>query len=246
MNRLLRLIALAAAGWGAASFAQPREGGIRFEIAVMPELARHLELLSAPGYLALALENNDLYPSRSSRLVVKDRESFQVRKSVVHFKGKKGPVYLYEAGVNVELGLVDKAFTVPVELDSASISKGTLSVRAYPPLKDLLPDDLTKRAEIKAASLLNLAAQQKILAYLDRVTNEQRAKGRGFDGVLEAILLEAYNKSGGPDPGRDRGDAERLSDQVILLVTVAIWLIGFPVFLLFVRSRRRKRGASTA
>ena len=62
--------------------------------------------------------------------------------------------------------------------------------------------------------------------------------------MLEAIALEAYNRSGEPATGatgRDRGEAEPLSDQVMLLATLAIWLIGFPVFLYFVRARRRRQ-----
>ncbi len=246
MNRWLMALAFAMAAWSGASFGQQGEDAVRLQIAVMPELARHLEFLAAPGYIALALENNGLYPSLSSRLILKDRESFQVRKGVVRFKGKKGALYLYEAGVNVQLGVVEQALTVPVEVDTESISKGTLMVRAYPPLKNLLPNDLTQRAEIKVAAILNTAAQQKLLAYLDRLTDEQRARGRGFDGVLEAIVLEAYNNSGSPGPGRDRGDAEPLSDQVLLLATAATWLIGLPAFLLYLRARRKRVRAPTA
>jgi len=234
-------IVLAGCAWLAPSFGQSRDT-IEFKIKVIPELARHLELLTAPGYLALAFENNGFYPSVSSRILVKDRESFQVRKGVVRYKGRNGPVYLYEAGVNLELGVVDKAFTVPVEVDTKAVSDGVVAVRAHPPLGGLLPNDLSQRAEFKIASFANIAAQQKLLAYLDRLS-AQHSK-RGFDGMLEAIVLEAYNKSGGPGPARDRGEPEPLSDQIFLIATVAIWLIGLPILLLFVRIRRKRAGSA--
>jgi hypothetical protein len=84
-----------------------------------------------------------------------------------------------------------------------------------------------------------------MLAYFDRLAKEQRDRKRGFDGMLEAIALEAYNRSGGPAaPGRDRGEAEPFSDQLMLLATLAIWLIGFPVFLYIVRTRRKGKPAA--
>jgi len=111
----------------------------------------------------------------------------------------------------------------------------------FPPLAKLVPQPFIERVEFKIRELANLQAQKNVLAYLDRIAKEQ-GKKRGFDGMLEAIAFEAYNRSGGPSvatPVRDRGEAEPLSDQIMLLATLAIWIIGFPVFLYFVRTRRK-------
>lgn len=244
MRRELVLAAFASAVWSAAALAQPAKGAIKFELPVVPEVARHLELLAVPGYAALALENNGLNPSLSSRLTVKDRESFQIRAGVVRYTGKKGALYLYEAGLNLSLGVGESSFTVPLEVDTSGVARGALVVRVYPPLARLLPQELVERIEFKIRSLADLQSQRKMVAYFERLANEQQAKGRGFEGMLEAIVLEAYNRSGSTvsgQPLRDRGDAETLSDQAMLLATLAIWLVGFPVFLLFVRWRRKKQ-----
>jgi hypothetical protein len=225
------------------SFSQQSANAVRFNIPVVPEAAKHLEILTVPGYLALALENNGFHPSVSSRLIVKDRESFQIRVGFVRYKGRKGDLYSYDTGVNLSLGVTDTEITVPVEVDTSSVSTGTLSVRAYPPLASFLPNEFLERVQLKISLLANLSSQRTMLAYFDRLAKEQQAKGRGFEGMLEAIALEAYNNSSGPGAGprRDRGAAEPLSDQIILLATLAIWLIGFPIFLLFVRRRRKAR-----
>jgi hypothetical protein len=211
---------------------------VKFNVPVVPEAMRHIEMLTVPGYLAIALENNGFHPSISSRLVVRDRQSFQIRVGFVRFKGKKGQLSEYEAGVNLSLGVTDKEISVPVEVDTSSFSNGFLVVRAYPPLASFFPTDFLERVEIKIATLANLSAQRTMLAYLDRLAKEHQASGRGFEGVLEAIVLEAYNKGSG-GVGRDYGEPEPFSDQLLLLATVGIWLIGFPIFLLFIRSRRK-------
>jgi len=222
--------------------AQQTSGVIRFEVPVLPEAARHLELLTVPSYLALALENNGMNPSLSSRLVIRNRESFQVKAGILRYTGRKGSVFNYEAGIHLSFGVGESSFTARVEVDTSALDKGTVAVRVFPPLARLIPQDFIERVEFKMRVLANLQAQRDMLTYFDRIAKEQRDRKRGFDGMLEAIAIEAYNRSGGPAlaaTGRDRGEAESLSDQAMLLATLAIWLIGFPVFLYIVRTRRK-------
>jgi hypothetical protein len=76
------------------------------------------------------------------------------------------------------------------------------------------------------------------LDYLDRLS---KAPGAADPGALgEAILLDAYNRSGGPAARGDVGDAVPLSEQWMLILTLAIWLILFPAALVVYRPRRRR------
>jgi hypothetical protein len=88
--------------------------------------------------------------------------------------------------------------------------------------------------------LANADAQQKILDYLDAL-----AKGTDSDAeqatLREAILVDAYNRSAGlAMAGPDVGEAVPLSEQWMLILTLAIWLILFPAGLLIYRLRRRR------
>lgn len=240
MMRRLRAAVLALAAACTPAAAQQAEDAVSFRIPVLPEIARHLDLLEAPAHLGLALENNGLSPSLSSRLRVLSRESAQIRAGILTYKERRGPLYRYEAGLNLSLGVGEASFTVPVEVDASAVAAGAVTVRIYPPLARLLPQEFIDRVDFKIRSLANVAAQRKMLAYLDRLAGEQRAKGRDREGLLEAIAFEAYNRApaaaaAGPDAGR----AEPLSDQVMLLLTLAIWLAGFPILLLVVRMRRK-------
>lgn len=247
MNRYLQLIIIVLMLYCGASAAQQTGTMVTFEVPVLPESARYVELLTAPSYLALALENNGLNPSLSSRPVIRDRESFQIKTGIVRYTGRRGPVFNYETGINLSFGLGESSFTVRVEVDTSTVQRGIAIIRVFSPLAKLIPHEFTKRVEHKIHMIANLQAQREMLAYFDRLAKEQQDKKRGFDGMLEAIALEAYNRSGWPalaTSGRDRGQAEPLSDQVMLLATLAVWLIGFPVFLYVVRTRRKGQRAA--
>ena len=60
--------------------------------------------------------------------------------------------------------------------------------------------------------------------------------------MLEAIVLEAYNRADKALPvfvARGTAMSDSLIDGAILLGVLAIWLIGFPVFVIFARRTRK-------
>src|SRR4051794_37016717 len=71
---------------------------IRFEVPVLPDFQRYLFLLEEPGIMAVALENNGLSPSLSSKLKVhEDGRKLEIRNAVLRYSGRKGTVFTYEA-----------------------------------------------------------------------------------------------------------------------------------------------------
>jgi hypothetical protein len=210
---------------------------------VLPEAVRHREILTVPGYAALVMENNGLHLSLSNKMTVVDRETVQIKAGHLRYAGQKDDVYTYQASIRLDAGVGMSGINFPVEVDLSRMASGVAVIRVYPPLARFLPDKLLEAMESKLQTLMGLESQQKMLGYLDRLTEEHRVSGKGFDGVLEAIAFEAYN-SPGRAPAAARFAPERLSDKIVLLATLAIWLIGFPIFLLVVRSRRMKNAAS--
>jgi hypothetical protein len=238
---VLVFAALLTGVWCSAAIGQSRDA-LKFDVPMLPDAARYIDLLAAPGVVALMLENNDLYPSLSSRLVVKDRESLSIRAGVVRFTGRKAGVFFYEAGFNISLGVGESNLTFPAEIDVSAIGKGKLELRLYPPLAKFVPEEILQKVEFKIRSLADLRSQRKLIDYLDRLSNEQQAKGRGLDGVLEAITLEAYNRADKALPvfvAPATAMSDSLIDGAILLGVLAIWLIGFPVFVIFARRTRK-------
>jgi hypothetical protein len=218
---------------------------IRFEVPVLPALARYGELLAYPGYLAIALENVGLSPSVSSKLIVNDRgRELRVRNGVLRYTGRKGAVYAYEAGITVNLAGA-RSLTFPVTIDASGVGAGRLAVTMTPPLANLLPADFTERVRVKTQLIATAASQQKALDYLDGLAKGAPKDAAGVTALFEPILLEAYDKAGGPagtTAAHEPGDALPLSDQWLLLLTLAIWLVG-PALLLVRKFRRRQSTA---
>lgn len=211
-------------------------GELRFEIAALPGFQRHLRLVEYPGYVGVALENVDLHPTLSGKLVVREHgKELEVSSMLIRFTGKNDGLYAYEAGLS--LGAGKASVTFPVIADLSGLGSGKVVVVAKLPLASLLSDEMRERIQTKVRMLANAPAQQKALEYLDRL-----AKTAADPAALhEAILIDAYNRSGGPAmAGRDVGDAVPLSEQWMLILTLAIWLILFPAGLLVYRLRRRR------
>ena len=228
---------LCAAVLALAPRAAPAADELRFEIPTLPGFQRHVTLLEHPGYIGVLLENNDLPPTLSSKIVIRDRgREAQAKSGILRFTGKNGTVYHYEGGV--ALGLGKASITIPASVDLAQIASGKTVVVAKLPLANLLPDDKRVRIEMKMRTLANSAAQQKVLDYLDA---KAKAAGAAEVPLFEAILLDSYNRSGGPAAARgDVGDAVPISEQWMLLLTLVIWLVLVPAGLLIYRVRRRR------
>lgn len=226
----------------AASFAHAADE-IRIEIPVVTGLDRYTGLLEFPGYFGVALENNGLSPSMSSKLKVRERgRALEIRNATVRYSGRQGAIYTYEAAVILNLGLSESKLAFPVMVDLAQFSSGKVVVTAKPPLASLLPAELTDRIRIKAGLIANAKTQQTMLEYLDGLAGSAKDPA-GISVLAEAILLDAYNKGGGLAAMRgsgDAGEAVPLSDQWMLLLTLVIWLLIVPAYLLFQRIRGRR------
>lgn len=236
---LVGAIVYATTSFGAT--ADPAER-IQFEIPALPGLQRYVDLLAYPSYVALALDNAGSGPSVSSRPVIESANSLRIRYAVMRFTGRKDAVFSYEAGVTFSIGVGETTFALPVTVDTSALAGGRIKVEAAPPLAKLFPQELRDRMMVKAQLVADRARQQAVLDYLDNIAKNLPA-GAGAGAMGERILIDAYNHSGaaaGPG-GREPGDAEPLSDQAMLIATLAIWLIVVPAVFLVRRLRARRR-----
>ncbi|MGZ5165674.1 MAG: hypothetical protein ACXWCQ_34700, partial [Burkholderiales bacterium] len=187
------------------------------------------------------LQNIGTELTSSGRLIVRDDRTLEFKSSVLQFKARDGGVFNYEARVNVSLGVSDTSFRLPVQIDARSVRDGRMMVRAHIDFAHLVPLELTSRIRLKIESLATPQIQERLIAYLDKVTMEGT---RGVDAAFEQVLIDYYNQAsapGGPGP-REPGDAEPLSDQMLLFATLLIWLVIVPaVFIGRHQLRRYKR-----
>jgi hypothetical protein len=218
------------------SYADEPANELKFEIHTLPGYQKYVGLLEYPGYIGVALENNDLHPTLSSKMTVRQRgRELAAENLFIRFTGRTDSSYAYEAGLS--LGIGKTSVTFPVTVDLSGLNSGKTMVVAKLPLATLIPNEMRERIQTKVRTLANLAAQQKVLDYLDERT--KTAGSADATALMEAILLDAYNRSDAT-PAGDVGDAVPLSEQWMLLLTLAIWLIVVPVGLITYRLRRRR------
>lgn len=218
-----------------------------FKVPVLPELQSHLYLLENPAYLVLALENNGMSPSLSSKTIIKDRTGFEIRNLAVRFSGKSGSVYRYDAMLKFSLAGIATELKVPAEVDVSALKSGTLTVSAHPPMAGAIPSFLLEKVDFKLKLIADLSRQREMVRYLDELPQTLPAAG-ALDPRLEAIITEAYNRNSPTVvSGKDTGEATPLSEQIGLILTLAIWLVGLPIVMIlrYRRNMRRLRAQSS-
>ena len=220
---------------------------ISFNVSALPELRRHLDLFAYPPYLAVALENCGLKISKSNPLEIVDRTSVKIGNASVHFLSRKGLSFFYEVILNVSTGVGDVDVRLPTEIDAKEIDSGMIAIRASPPMMNVITKGLMDRIAQKMGTASNsqsrLQSQKLLVAYLDDLASRGTPPGR-LDATLEGIMMDAYNRIASAPrsyiPDKDVGEAEPLSDQLMLLATLFIWFVMVPLGIAIARYRRRK------
>lgn len=220
-----------------------------FEIEVVPGAERYLELLSYPPYLAVVLENNGIRLTDSGRIRILDPRTLEIdilNRSTVRFLERKGSLFSYQTQITWRVAPLSANFEMPAEVDVSKIGEGKVILRVYTSLARLLPKALTERINDRVKTLLNVSTQKQIVAYLDDLRQKYPEK-EGTQEIVQLILLQAYNQRESLADKKVRprhyGDAEPLSDQFLLLLTLAIWFVAVPWTAVLIFKWRRKSKA---
>ncbi len=228
------------------AIAQPAETKIEAQVGVRPEFARHLDVLAAPSIALVALDNIQASPLSGGRITIQDAASFRYRFIEARFAGRKDTVYRYEGKIEWNLAVTTAALSGVMELDIARLAEGTVALKVSFPLVGLLPEELVERIRAKLALIGEAKRQDQLLAYLAELQKRVDAAPAPKPTLFELILVDAHNQSMARGSNvREAGDAEPLSDQMLFIVTLAIWLVLVPAALVW-RRRWLKRRSSKA
>jgi hypothetical protein len=249
LSRVL-VFCLFAIPWLASEVQAADKDAMQFNIPVLQDARRHIGLLEYPAYLAVALDNAGMGLSRSGKITIwDDGKALQYKTATLRFVENRGPVFRYAVSVDWGLGMVQTSFKLPVEVDISSLEKGQVNVRVFPPFAKLFPQELTDRIQLKIQTLADISLQKKMLDYFDGL-EKKRTPGSKIESVANLILIQAYNlqaANAGDYVPREPGDAEPLSDQLLLLITLTIWLVIVPLVALgrYLWRKYRKRPAES-
>lgn len=213
---------------------------IKFQIKVVDNASKFVDLLQYPSYLAVALENSGIRATNAGRVIINDREKLQFRNISIQFLEKKGELVKFTSHIQWDLSMTQLTLDIPFEIDLKRLDEKIVEVRFYPKGSALLPDALLQKMQMKIQTIASQEAQLTVINYLQKIASKNK---RGMDGLLEAILIDSYNLpvvySG--ENRKEFGDAEPLKDQYYLLATIIIWLVLLPSSLGFVWWRRQRK-----
>ena len=224
-------------------YAEEALADLKFQIKVVENASRFIDLLQYPSYLAVALENSGIRATNAGRVILVDRENLQFRNVSVRFLEKKGLSYKYTTHIQWDLSMTQLTLDIPFEIDLRKLDEKIVEVKFYTKGSALLPDALVQKMQMKIQAIASQEAQNAIINYLQKIASKNK---RGIDGMLESILIDSYNlpvvSSG--DGRKEFGDAEPLKDQYYLLATIVLWFLLLPITigLLWWKKQRKLRG----
>lgn len=244
MRKLFCFFLFLIIGYFASANANIKNESFYLEVPIDKNLEPYIDtMLLNPAYFALALNNIGSPLSLSQPLKLLSRDSIKLGPGVLNFIKKKNLVYHYSANIILAF---DKGIVVPVEIELSDIDNSVIKIRVIHPLIELIPQDILVKVESKLQMLANPSVQKKLFEYLAKQSGGKLTNDFSISRLLDSIAFDAFNQSGRLVAVRDTnnkhevGTAEPLSDQMLFILAVIIWLLGFPLFLFFIRRQRAR------
>jgi hypothetical protein len=213
---------------------------ITLELTIASAFSQYADtLFESPAYAALAFQNSGMPISLSRPMKILSPKELQIGSDRLIFESKKGNIYIYKITVGLPFG---REIAIPVQVEVTNTEGSKLSIRAYPLGSELVPQNLIIKIESKLQSLANINAQKNLIDYLAARTKGRLDSSETKSQLFSQITFDAINQmnlsSASPRNGGDVGQAESLSNQLPLIIAIAIWMIGLPIGLYLIRRYR--------
>lgn len=221
---------------------------LSFDIPVVSGVDRYLNFLTSPAYLVVALQNNGVNASNMGRPNLINAQTVEMNLVRLTFIEIQSEVYSYDVALEWQSPIKTFYFNIPMEIDTTKIRTGSVRVNFFIPYASQFPEALIDRLRIRISFFSDPEFQEAVVSYLDGLSGTVEPR-LGFDGLTDALMLQSFSSNlpvvrdcGVSEPG----DAESLSEQWALFVTLAIWLIIMPICLLlwslWIRSKKNVVG----
>lgn len=215
-----------------------RADAITFTVQLPKEAARYTALLQFPGAACMAMENAGLQLSLVDTLSVGNGgRSVSVRNLTLEFRSYANEQAVFEASTLVGIEAAGSRLSFPVIVDLRSVGSGTAKVSLLIPGAKLIPPGLVDKLQTKLQQWSSPEVHKRIFDYLSSLSIDTVDKDP-IDSMVRQIMADGYNRRAlARSHGGNAGEAIPLSDQWMLILSLAIWLIAVPVTYL-VRRRR--------
>jgi hypothetical protein len=221
-------------------YAEDLNNQIKFELNVMPAFSMYKDIFKKPSIAVIALQNSGATLSQTMPIEYLSFDKFKMGPADLQYIEVNRNHYYYKASLKMPFG-IEKKLAIPIDLDISNLSQGKVIIIINSQIKPMIPNDLLIRLDTKIKSLASDASQKALLTYL--LSEKISQNGKKLESLDERIVIDFIRQTQTATPTKDQGSSEALSDQILLIVSVLIWLAGFPLFLYVVRQKRlRLRG----
>jgi hypothetical protein len=219
-------------------YAEDLNKQIKFEINVSPAFSTYKDIFKKPSIAVIALQNSGATVSQTMPVEFLSFDKFKMGPADLQYIEANRNHYYYKATMKMPFG-IEKKLAIPIDVDISNLTQGKVIIIINSSLKPFISNDLLIRLDTKIKSLASDTSQKELLKYL--LSEKISENGKNIESLDERIVIDFIRQT--RTPAEDRGSSEELPDQIILIVSVLIWLAGFPLFLYVVRQKRlRLRG----
>jgi hypothetical protein len=221
--------------WGTVFADGGKDRSLDFKIPIVAGANNYIEFLSSPAYLLVALQNNGINPSNQGRAVLVDSKTVRMNMLELKYLETIGATYFFNVDLTWESPIKTFVFHIPVEIDTDEILAGSITARFFVPFASYFPEEFVTRLRNRIAFFSASELQHRLIDYLDNLRTTVEP-GLGFFGLREALLLQSFSisphLSATPDAViSEPGDSVPLKEQLALIVTIVIWLVMVPLYL---------------
>jgi hypothetical protein len=203
---------------------------IKIELKLSTKFIEYKSFFESPGYLVIAMQNSGIYLSNTKPINIINSKSIGYGGSNLNYIKNSGYIYYYIATYNLGGNIIN----IPISINLKNLNMGAGELIIDMPTDKLIPDFLNDKIESKIKSLTDNKSQKDLLDYLETIKNYN-------NDITLGILIDGYNFSNQQiSKFKNEGRSEPLSDQLLFIFTLGVWLFCAPLFLYLVRRGRLK------
>ena len=221
--------------------------GVVLKLQIPQEAARYAALIDYPGAVGVALENAGLQLSLvDTATVSQGGRGISVRNLSIQFRKRTAESASFEASILVGTDTLGSRLRFPVEVDLRAVAKGNVEVRLLVPGSQLVPTGMLDKLQTKLQKWSGPEEQKRVLDYLASLKIEAPGHA-GVEAMVRQILVDGYNRRAtAAMVSGNAGEAIPVSEQWMLITSLALWVLGLPMAYLLHRRRRPPRRGGTS
>lgn len=173
--------------------ASERENGVLlYNIPVVSEAGRFIDILEYPTYVAIALQNNGIRVAELYEVKIGNYRNFAIKGTEFNFIKRDGGNFYYQVQLGRNIASRMLLPMVDVAVNTSELSNGIVVFRVASPIVNVLPESVKDIIKGKINDLASVDNQKKVLKYFEKLSNSG-FRDNEIQNIVDGIMVDAYN-----------------------------------------------------